>query len=450
MEISELYSIFLSCDSVTTDSRAIHGGELFFALKGENFDGNEYAEKALELGAAYAVVNSDAPVCTRSSEYSDDSGRSRIIPVQDTLVTLQALARYHRENVLGKGKHLTVIGITGTNGKTTTKELIRTVLSAEFNVTATEGNLNNDIGVPLSLLKITPQTQLAIIEMGASHPDDIEKLVKVCEPDYGIITNVGKAHLLGFGSFLGVIKAKVKLYDYVNAYGKAVFVNADDVVLREMCELRDGLSIVPYGLKTDGGEILETTPENPYLRIRLADGNVVETSLVGAYNAANVLAAICIGKYFGVDESDAIAKIASYIPSNSRSQMVRTERNVLIIDAYNANPSSMLAALNNFSAFNAPLKAVLLGDMRELGDASVAEHEAVVNMLAASDNKMICLVGGEFRKALDNLSVSDSRFHWYESSAALASALESYPLSGYTVLVKGSRGIQMEKAMPAL
>lgn len=449
MEISELYSIFCSCGAVATDSRAIRGGELFFALKGENFDGNEYAEKALESGAAYAVVSVGAPICEKCSEYKDGKGGSRILPVHDTLAELQALARYHRENVLGPDKHLTVIGITGTNGKTTTKELIRTVLSAEFNVTATEGNLNNDIGVPLSLLKITPETQLAIIEMGASHPDDIEKLVKVCEPDYGIITNVGKAHLLGFGSYEGVKKAKGKLYDYVNAHGKAVFVNEDDEVLCKMCVERSGLSIVPYGLATDNGAVLETTKENPYLRIRLSDGNVVETKLIGAYNASNVLAAICIGKFFGVGEVEAITKIASYVPSNSRSQMVNTEHNVLIVDAYNANPSSMKAALSNFSSVNAEPKAVLLGDMRELGEGSVDEHKAIVKMLIESDNKLICLVGDEFKKALDETK-TDSRFHWYSTSSELASALESNCLDGYTILVKGSRGIQMEKTLPAL
>ena len=449
MEISELYSIFCSCGAVATDSRAIRGGELFFALKGENFDGNEYAEKALESGAAYVVVSEDAPICEKRSEYKDEKGGSRILPVHDTLAELQALARYHRENVLGPDNHLTVIGITGTNGKTTTKELIRTVLSAEFNVTATEGNLNNDIGVPLSLLKITPETQLAIIEMGASHPDDIEKLVKVCEPDYGIITNVGKAHLLGFGSYEGVKKAKGKVYDYVNAHGKAVFVNEDDEVLCKMCVERSGLSIVPYGLATDNGAVLETTKENPYLRIRLSDGNVVETKLIGAYNAPNVLAAICIGKFFGVGEVEAITKIASYVPSNSRSQMVNTEHNVLIVDAYNANPSSMKAALSNFSSVNAEPKAVLLGDMRELGEGSVDEHKAIVKMLIESDNKLICLVGDEFKKALDETK-TDSRFHWYSTSSELASALESNCLDGYTILVKGSRGIQMEKTLPAL
>lgn len=451
MEIKELHSIFVKCGKVTIDSRKISGGELFFALKGENFDGNEYAAKALEAGAAYAVINADAPVCARMEEFKDADGRSRLIPVDDTLAALQTLARYHRENVLGEGNHLIVIGITGTNGKTTTKELMRTVLSAGFNVTATEGNFNNDIGVPLSLLTITPETQLAIIEMGASHPDDIHKLVRISEPDYGIITNVGRAHLLGFGSFEGVKKAKGQLYDYVNEYGKAVFVNEDDDVLRSMCAEREGLSIVPYGVETDGCSVLEATPENPYLRIRLADGKIVETHLVGAYNSANVLAAICIGKFFGIDEDKAISQVASYVPSNSRSQMVRTEHNTLIVDAYNANPSSMRASLTNFMQINADRKAVMLGDMGELGDSSDEEHSGILDLLLKSGIDKIYLVGPEFRKALTRACIDlDGRVHWAENSGALAAELAQSPLDGYVVLVKGSHYMQMEKVIANL
>lgn len=449
MDIKELYSIFVKCGSVATDSRAIRGGELFFALKGENFDGNEYAVKALEAGAAYAVVNADAPVAGKADCYPSENGGSRIIKADDTLAQLQALARYHRENVLGEGNHLTVIGITGTNGKTTTKELLRTVLSAGLRTVATEGNLNNDIGVPLSLLKITPDTQIAIIEMGASHPDDITKLVKVSEPDYGIITNVGKAHLLGFGSFEGVKKAKGRLYDYVNEFGKAVFVNQDDEVLRSMCAEREGLSIVPYGLNTDGCAILETTSESPFLRIKLSDGKVINTSLIGNYNSANVLAALCVGKFFGISEDKALAAIASYRPSNSRSQMVRTERNSLIVDAYNANPSSMRAALMNFFSINASPKAVLLGDMRELGDGSVNEHKEILKLLAGAGIDHIYLVGEEFRKALED-SAKPANVNWFATSVELADELARNPLSGYTALVKGSRGIQMEKTIPSL
>lgn len=360
---------------------------------------------------------------------------------------MQDLARYHREHVLGD-EHLTVIGITGTNGKTTTKELIRTVLSAKYNVIATEGNFNNDIGVPLSLLKITPATRLAVIEMGANHPDDIAKLVQVCEPDYGIITNVGKAHLLGFGSFEGVQRAKGQLYDYVNAHGRAVFVNEDDPVLRSICSQRAGLSIVPYGLVTDGCEVLETTPENPYLRIRMNDGKVLETKLVGAYNAANALAAICIGKFFEVPEEDAIAKIAEYVPSNSRSQMVKTDRNVLIVDAYNANPSSMRASLANFFSMSAPAKAVMIGDMGELGASSAEEHEGILKLLTDSSIDKIFLVGHEFEKALK--PVSDARISWFASSDELVAYLAENKIDGYTILIKGSHSMRMEKTVPEL
>lgn len=453
MEIKELYSIFCQCGCVATDSRKISGGELFIALKGENFDGNEYAEKALNSGAAYVVVTSGSVVCDKSSAYLDSDGRSRIIPVSDTLQTLQELARYHREHVLPDGKHLDIIGITGTNGKTTTKELIKTVLSAKYNVVATEGNLNNDIGVPLSLLKITPSTELAVIEMGASHPDDIFKLVRVSEPDFGIITNVGKAHLQGFGSFEGVKKAKGCLYDYVNAFGTSVFVNADDPVLVSMTDERNCKSVISYGLHHDGCVIMDTTPEEPFLRIMMPGGVVVKTKLVGAYNSANVLAALCIGKHFDVSEEEAISAIESYTPSNSRSQMVKTEHNVLVVDAYNANPSSMAAALNNFSGMKAAHKAALLGDMRELGPTSVSEHIAIVELAMKSGMDVICFVGEEFGKALTQIGIvpaENSGIRWYETSEELADALAKKPLHGYAILVKGSRGIMMEKAIPAL
>lgn len=451
METRELYSIFKSCGSVVTDSRKVCGGELFFALKGDNFDGNEYAGRALDSGAAYAVVDRSASICSRMEEFKDADGRSRIIPVEDTLSSLQSLARFHRENVLGEGRHLTVLGITGTNGKTTTKELIREVLSANYNVTATEGNFNNDIGVPLSVLKITPETQIAVIEMGASHPDDIAKLVKVCEPDYGIVTNAGRAHLQGFGSFEGVKRAKGRLYDYINENGRAVFVNEDDGTLRSMCAEREGLSIIPYGLETDGCEILPATPESPYLRIRLNDGKVVETKLVGSYNAANVLAAICIGKFFEVGEDDAIARISEYVPSNSRSQMVRTGRNVLIVDAYNANPSSMTASLQNFFGMEAPEKAVMIGDMGELGESSADEHERILKLLNESSVGRIFLVGQEFKKALTAAGMeTDARISWFPSSEELAAHLAEQGIDGYMVLIKGSHSMRMEKVVPEL
>ena len=406
-------------------------GNVFVALSGERFDGHDFVVGAAEAGAVCAIV-----------ERKVDAAITQIV-VTDSGLAFGLAAKAWRGRFA-----LPLAVVAGSNGKTTTKELIRTVLSAKYNVSATEGNFNNDIGVPLSLLKITPATRLAVIEMGANHPDDIAKLVQVCEPDYGIITNVGKAHLLGFGSFEGVQRAKGQLYDYVNAHGRAVFVNEDDQVLRSMCSQRAGLSIVPYGLVTDGCEVLETTPENPYLRIRMNDGKVLETKLVGAYNAANALAAICIGKFFEVPEEDAIAKIAEYVPSNSRSQMVKTDRNVLIVDAYNANPSSMRASLANFFRMSAPAKAVMIGDMGELGDSSAEEHEGILKLLTDSSIDKIFLVGHEFEKALK--SVSDARISWFASSDELVAYLAENKIDGYTILIKGSHSMHMEKTVPEL
>ena len=441
MDIKELYSIYQACGGrVTTDSRTLKGGELFFALKGENFDGNQYALKAIEAGAAWAVVNADAGV-----------EGEKVIPVPDTLETLKDLARYHREHLTVNGERLTVIGLTGTNGKTTTKELIRSVLSKKYKVTATEGNLNNDIGVPLSLLKMDASTELAVIEMGASHPDDILHLVTVAEPDYGLITNVGKAHLLGFGSFEGVKKAKGQLYDYIAENGKAIFLNADDPDLSAMAQGR-GLSTIPYGIEAWGVIVLPSDAAHPYLRMAVPSEEDpqtllgLETHLVGTYNANNVLAALAIGRHFGVDLEDALQAASDYVPANSRSQMTRTEKNTLILDAYNANPTSMAAALDNFAAVNDPCKVALLGDMRELGADSVQEHVAIVRRLGGLKT---CLVGEEFRKALE-ITGTPENVSWFATSETLAEWLKDHPLEGAVVLVKGSRGIRMETVVPCL
>ncbi len=440
MDIEALYERYLACGGVvTTDSRTLKGGELFFALKGENFDGNAYAMKALEAGARFAVVSEDSEVAR--------SGREGVIPVPDTLEALQTLARHHRNAVRPGGRPLSVIGLTGTNGKTTTKELIRTVLATRYTLTATEGNLNNDIGVPLTLLKINASTQLAVVEMGANHPDDIAHLVRVCEPDLGLITNVGRAHLLGFGSFEGVKRAKGQLYDWIAARGGEVFLNTDDADLCGMVAERPGLSVLPYGLTLSGATVLPSSPEEPFLRIRMGQ-RVIKTRLVGAYNAANVMAALAVGARFGVPVADAAEAIAAYVPANNRSQMTRTERNTLIIDAYNANPSSMRAALDNFAAVQAPSKVALLGDMRELGEESLREHCAIVQKALASDYTPV-FVGEEFGKALQELG-PDPRPAWFVDSTALAAFLKEKPLSGAVVLVKGSRGIKMETAIPEL
>jgi len=537
MDILRLYSAFLECGRVTTDSRAISGGEMFFGLKGENFDGNEYALKALEAGARYAVVDENSAAAA--------SGNSRVISVSDTLAALQALARHHRENTFVDGKRLTVIGLTGTNGKTTTKELITRVLSVKYNVTSTQGNLNNDIGVPLSVLGINSKTQIAVIEMGASHPDDIEKLVKVSEPDYGIITNVGKGHLLGFGSFDGVKKAKGKLYDYILEHGTGIFLNADDPILVGMAAERKRLRVIEYGVDYWGAIVLPSDADHPFVRMAIPDsvtdpvastgsatgntsvpepieatGNLsvpelaegpitnhdctenllcLETHLAGAYNANNIATAIAVGLHFGVSLEDALQAVSEYIPKNNRSQLEKTERNILIEDAYNANPTSMAAALDNLASVQAPLKAAMLGEMRELGGESVSEHIIVLEKLAAMNLDMVCLVGEEFRKALasermvrqahhpstsapkstsstpessapasepstpvpelvegpevrlGSLSIDlASNIKWFPTSDDLVVWLKEHPVSDHTILIKGSRGNRMEKVLSEL
>lgn len=463
MDVQRLYSAFLECGRVTTDSRAISGGEMFFGLKGDNFDGNEYALKALEAGSRYAVVDESSTAAT--------SGDPRVIVVPDTLVALQALARHHRENTFIDGKRLTVIGLTGTNGKTTTKELITRVLSVKYKVTSTQGNLNNDIGVPLSVLNINSQTQLAVIEMGANHPDDIEKLVKVCEPDYGLITNVGKAHLLGFGSFEGVKKAKGKLYDYISEHAGSIFLNADDENLVAMAAERKGLKVIEYGIGYWNALVLPSDAEHPFVRMAIPDSVAslvaepveatdrtenllgLETHLAGSYNANNIAAAIAVGLHFGVSLEDAIQAVSKYIPKNNRSQLEKTERNILIEDAYNANPTSMAAALENLATVQAPLKAAMLGDMRELGEESVAEHIAILKKLLSMHLDLVCLVGEEFRKALKEVTEpveETSNAKWFPTSDDLVAWLKENPVSDHTILIKGSRGIRMEKILPEL
>lgn len=436
--MTELYRKYRDCAyKVTTDSRAIEGGEIFFALRGENFDGNAYAQSALEKGARWAVVNSDADLP------QDD----RFIKVDNPFETLTELAVWHRNHVI-EGKRLPVIGLTGTNGKTTTKELIAAVLARKYRVTATQGNLNNDIGVPLSILKIIPETQIAVIEMGANHPDDIARLVKVSQPDYGLITNVGRGHLLGFGDFDGVKKAKGELYKWLSSRdGSVMFLNNDDKDLREMARDWATCHIWPYGLKYQAASILPANACNPFLRMRLKGGEVIETGLVGAYNSANVLAALAVGEYFGVGLDDAIDAISSYVPRNNRSQLVKTFCNTVIVDAYNANPSSMKASLENFAAMVSECKLALLGDMRELGEESLAEHVKVIEQLRNCGLEA-CLVGEEFGRALKSLGLTADK--WYASSRELCEALKSAPVSGRTVLVKGSHSIGMESVLEYL
>lgn len=424
-----LFELFLKCGRrVTTDSRAVSGGEIFFALRGENFDGNGFALAALDAGAAYAVVAEDALLP------SDE----RLIKVPDTYLALRQLAVDYRNYL-----KIPVIGLTGTNGKTTTKELIREVLSCKFKVSATEGNLNNDIGVPLTILSIPEDARVAVVEMGASHPDDIAKLVQVAMPDYGLITNVGKAHLLGFGSFEGVKAAKGELYKWLGKReGSVIFLNADDKDLSALAA-KEACHIWSYGIGYQSVELLPSSPDNPFLGLKLGD-ETINTHFVGAYNANNILAAIAVGEYFGVSRKDAVKAVCDYIPANSRSQMVRTAKNTLIVDAYNANPSSMEAALDNFRDVESQSKWALLGDMRELGSESSKEHGKVVDRLV-SEGLDAFLVGEEFTAAAQGTS-----FKCFATSDELASFLAANPILDSFVLVKGSRGTRMEKVLDVL
>ena len=417
MEIKALYDIFLQSAGVCTDTRTLKKNQLFFALKGENFDGNRFALQALEKGASYAVAGEDLQ--------ADDP---RLIKVPDTLEALKALAAYHRRQL-----RIPVIGLTGTNGKTTTKELIKTALGAAYRVSATEGNLNNEIGVPLTVLKICPRAQIAIVEMGASHPEDLKPLLAVAQPNLGLITNVGKAHLEGFGSYEGVKHAKGLLYDYLKEHDGVVFANADDPVLQEMLAQR-GLEAIGYS--KEGVKV----KADPFLKMEWEDATL-QTQLVGAYNAANVLAALKLAWYFDVPREDALQAIASYVPSNNRSQLVKTQKNTLIVDAYNANPSSMAVALDNLALMKGR-KVALLGDMRELGADAAAEHDRIVARLEGME---AYLVGEEFTRA-----AAGKPYKTFAKSEDLAKYLEEHPLEGCTILLKGSHSIQMQKLIPSL
>ena len=417
MEIKALYDIFLQSAGVCTDTRTLKKNQLFFALKGENFDGNRFALQALEKGASYAVAGEDLQ--------ADDP---RLIKVPDTLEALKALAAYHRRQL-----RIPVIGLTGTNGKTTTKELIKTALGAAYRVSATEGNLNNEIGVPLTVLKIGTRAQIAIVEMGASHPEDLKPLLAVAQPNLGLITNVGKAHLEGFGGYEGVKHAKGLLYDYLKEHDGVVFANADDPVLQEMLAQR-GLEAIGYS--KEGVKV----KANPFLKMEWEDATL-QTQLVGAYNAANVLAALKLAWYFDVPREDALQAIASYVPSNNRSQLVKTQKNTLIVDAYNANPSSMAVALDNLALMKGR-KVALLGDMRELGADAAAEHDRIVARLEGME---AYLVGEEFTRA-----AAGKPYKTFAKSEDLAKYLEEHPLEGCTILLKGSHSIQMQKLIPSL
>lgn len=426
MEISELYSIFEKHPVVTTDSRECPEGSIFFALKGASFNGNAFAQKALDQGCAYAVVD--------EKEFAPD-GDKRFILTDNCLHTLQKLANYHRRHLGTK-----IIGITGTNGKTTTKELVATVLEKKFNVLYTQGNFNNDIGVPKTLLRLKPEHDIAVVEMGASHPGDIKTLVNIVEPDCGIITNVGRAHLQGFGSFDGVIRTKGELYDFIRDNGGFVFIHNENKYLQGIAS---GLRLVKYGTTANDpslevcGEVMECAP---FLKFRWnhrqSAWHEVQTHLIGSYNVYNMLAAACIGIYFGVSEEDVSEALRNYVPTNNRSQLEVTASNKLIVDTYNANPTSMRAALENFRDMAVSPKMAILGDMRELGDVSLEEHQKVVDFLKDNAIDNVWLVGEEFGKTC-------CQYRKFKDVEEVKAEIAVNKPTGFYILIKGSNGIKL-------
>ncbi len=424
--IETIYQHFTKVYRISTDSRKIEDGAVFFALKGENFDANDFALQVAEEGKASLVI----------ADRKDLPKHERILIVDDALKALQQLAQYHRQQMKA-----TVIGITGTNGKTTTKELVSAVLAKKYRLIHTMGNLNNHIGVPLTLLSIKPDTEMAVVEMGANHPGEIADLCLLSDPDFGLITNVGKAHLEGFGSFEGVIETKTALYRHIKANGQAVFVNRMNGILWQRSE---GQNRIIYGCHCDADYPVEQGPCNPYLIVKWQEQEV-RTRLVGVYNFENVAAAIAVGSYFGVKKEDIIEALESYTPTNSRSQVIDTEKNHIIMDAYNANPTSMQAALRNFANICGERHLLILGDMRELGSASEEEHRNILNLMKELGFKEAYLVG-------QNFCAYNGNADWktFENVTDLCQYLESQPVSGKTILVKGSNSIQLGKVLPLL
>lgn len=427
-KISELYKIYKQYPEVSTDTRNTSKDSIFFALKGANFNGNEYAEKAIDGGCSYAVVD-EAKYATRPN----------IILVDNVLETLQELAKYHRRQL-----KTPVIGITGTNGKTTTKELITAVLAQEYNVISTIGNLNNHIGVPLTILRIKKEHEVAVIEMGANHVGEIKLLAEIAQPTYGLITNIGHAHIEGFGSYENVVKAKGELYDYIRSTRDSkIFIDYDNTLLREMSE---GITSIYYGFEENlfvSGKVISI---RPYLELEWKFGNKrnkVKTKLIGEYNLMNALAAITIGKYMGVKASLICKAIENYEPTNNRSQLKETDKNMLIIDAYNANPTSMHAALENFNHMDVNHKVLILGDMKELGPDTDMEHQKVADYISHHNFDKVIFVG-------DNFSRINTNYPRFRDLESLKDYLKANPIEDSYILLKGSRGVQLEKCIDIL
>ena len=427
MNIQNIHDLFIKCSKVSIDTRKIEPNSFFVAIKGEKFDANTFAKEALEKGAQYVVID--------NPDYFIDD---RTILVKDSLETLQALAKFHRQFL-----QLPVIALTGSNGKTTTKELINVVLSKKYITKATIGNLNNHIGVPLTLLSFTKETQIGIVEMGANHQKEIEFLCAIAQPDYGYITNFGKAHLEGFGGVEGVIKGKSEMYTYINENEKSVFINLDDEIQNEKTK---HLHRITFSEKDKNVNVfIDAVTANPFVKIQAL--NVKITShLIGLYNANNINAAITIGNHFEVPNDDIKTAIESYIPENNRSQLLTKESNEIILDAYNANPSSMLVALENFIQLDKENKIVIIGDMYELGNESLFEHKAIVEFLNQNSKFECHFVGKDF---FSN-TIEHKNFYFYPSFEDFVKKLSSAKLENKTLLIKGSRGMALERVLDYL
>lgn len=427
MNIEQLYQTYLLSRTVTTDSRQITAGCIFFAFKGVSFDGNAFAPQALEQGAALCVIS--------DSQYKVDD---RCVVVDDVLATLQQLARHHRVHL-----DIPFVGITGTNGKTSTKELLYAVLSKKYRTHATAGNFNNHLGVPLTLLSIPADAQIAIIEMGANHPGEIATLCHIADPDYGLITNVGRAHLEGFGSFEGVVRTKTELYRHLAAKQRGmVFVNADnDLLVAQAAQC--GLQTVSYGSSEQAQVRGHLVGSDPYMKFYIEEGDnvyTIQSNLLGSYNFDNAMASAAIGRYFGVEMWDIKEAIEQYVPNNNRSQYKETGRNALLLDCYNANPSSMNVALDSFEAMAGENKVAMLGGMRELGEESQREHEAIVERLLSNPTMHAVLVGPEYAFADGKPNI-----RWFPDVDAAVAYFAEHPLNGATVLLKGSNSTRMWK-----
>lgn len=426
---SELYQLFKKHRIICTDSRRVAKDAIFFALKGDNFDGNTYARMAIDKGCSFAVVDDAAVVDC-----------DRMLLVDDVLKALQQLAAFHRRSL-----NIPILAITGTNGKTTTKELVSALLAQKFRLIATKGNMNNHIGVPLTLLQMNYTTDMGVIEMGASHVGEIAELCEIAQPDYGIITNIGKAHLEGFGSYENIIKTKGELYDYLKRKGGVVFLNGENAILKKII---GSYSHVEYG-NTEKSYCRGTiTHKEMFVGIEWEcqeNTGLAYSNLIGDYNFENIMAAICVGNYFGISSTIIDKTIASYTPSNNRSQWVRGRRNHLVLDFYNANPTSMAAAISNFQDYDYPKKCYVIGDMLELGDVADEEHAGILDMLKGIWHSDVFLVGKHFMKYNNR-----SEFLFFENVELLNKYLAKNPPSGSLILIKGSRGIRLEKCIDYL